>query len=196
MSSSEYLQSIYPKAQFESHNMDAEYGIEIFHMKDETSGTQLIFTEGCARREQEVNGEENLDLKHIELYIHLPDYINIKLVNWPIDWMSRIARVPQKNKTWFGYGDTLPAGNPPENITNDFQANHFILSKPIGLSETLKQTISFKFLAIIPIFQTEFDYKMRNSHTVLFEKMEKKGVTELIDLYRSSTCRKRLLGMF
>lgn len=196
MSSKEYLQSIYPQAKFESCGRDAEYEVEIIHMVDVDSKIQLIFTEGCARHAQEVVGEENSDLKHVELYFCLPDYFNLEIQDWPIHWLKRIARVPQKNNTWFGYGDTLPAGSPPENLADNFLANHFILSKPLHLSDQLGNSSSFKFLAVIPLFETEFNYKMRNSHTVLFDKFNKKGVTELIDLYRASVCRKRILGMF
>jgi hypothetical protein len=143
-----------------------------------------------------VSGEENADLKQIELYFCLPDYLNLEVEDWPIHWLQRIARVPQKNNTWFGYGDTLPAGSPPEHLTESFLANHFILSKPIHLSDKLENNGDFKFLAVIPLFETEFSYKMRNSHTVLFDRFKKKGITELVDLYRASVCRKRILGMF
>jgi hypothetical protein len=177
---------------------DEEYGFSIHQFIPENSSFQLLVTEGLQNRKQEVN-EANEDLAHIELYMLLPDYWNLEVKPWPVNWLERIARVPQKNDTWFGNGDTIPAGYPAEDMEEGFKANHFILSRPIRLSEQFKDSnwkASYSPLAVIPIFQTEVDFKLRNSHTILFKKFAKKGVTELIDPYRVSTCRKRVIGLF
>jgi hypothetical protein len=147
---------------------------------------------------QDVN-DKNEGLEHIELYFCLPNYWNLENKDWPIHWLNRIAQIPQKNKTWFGLGDTIPAGNPSEALEKTFQANHFIIAKPNHLETPFGGdgwVAPFKMMAVIPIFQTEMDYKLRNSHTILFKKMNKKNVTELIDPYRESSCRKRIMGMF
>ena len=175
-----------------------EYGFNIQQIIPQDGPFQLIISDGLRKRKQEVN-ESNSGLEHIEIYFCLPDYWNLDNQSWPIHWLNRIAQVPQKNETWFGNGDTIPAGYPPEDLQENFKANHFILSRPIFLEEYLageKWKGDFQPLAIIPIFKTEVDYKLRNSHTILFRKFNKLGVSELVDPYRPSTCRKRVLGMF
>ena len=176
-----------------------EYDFSIKRITLQNSDRHLVVTDGLSKHEQSVN-EENADLNRIELYFLLPEYIDPTSHQWIIYWLNRIAQVPQKNKTWFGHGDTLPAGNPPQEMCEQLRANYFILSRPMALSNIseLKDQTSQSFvpLAVIPIFDKEFSFKMRNSHTVLFKKMEEKNVTEVIDLYRSSVCRKRVLGLF
>ena len=183
----------------ETLESNQEYDFSIKHLTLENSNKHLIVTEGLIKHEQQVN-EDNADLKRIELYFMLPEYIEPKTHKWIVYWLNRIAQVPQKNSTWFGHGDTLPAGNPPQQMCEQLKANYFILSRPIALTYTAGfKEIEFKSfvpLAVIPIFVKEFSFKMRNSHTVLFKKMEEKNVTEIIDLYRTSVCRKRVLGLF
>lgn len=195
MSSTNYLKTVYPEATFSLMHTNTEYGFVIYQMLDSKSGTQLLFTEGCNQHQQATVGEENLPLNRIELYFYLPEYVSLEEQKWPAEWLNKIAQVPQKNDTWFGYGDTIPAGNPAMNICPDTEMNHFILSAPIALAEQLNDSTDFAFLAVIPLFEAEFDYKMRNSHTVLFNRFVKKNMSEKVDLYRSSICRKRILGL-
>jgi len=117
---------------------------------------------------------------------------------WPLDWLTKIAELPQKNKTWFGPGDTIPAGNPPKILTDRFPANHFMLVEPIKLNYLLKSHSfaqeQISFLGLLPISQLELDYKMRNSHTVLLKKIIASNYSEQVDIFRQSVCKKRFLN--
>ena len=172
------------------------YNFKIYRLKVADHSHDILFTEGMANYAQEVN-EENNDLKHIELYFYLPEYWNLEIEDWPIYWLDRIAQVPQKNNTWFGHGDTIPAGNPPVSLQPNFEANHFILSRPKALDEltNFSWKAPTKLLAVIPIFEKELNFKLRNSHSVLFKKFEKNNIDEKIDIYRTSCCRNRFLGL-
>ena len=175
-----------------------EYNFKIV-VCETSDGQKLLITDGLRNRNQAVN-KNNADLINIELYMAFPKYWNLSERNWPIEWLNRIAQVPQKNDTWFGVGDTIPAGNPPEELDPKFKANHFVLSRPISHRDLfpIEETHSsgVQMLAVIPIFQQEMDYKLKNSHTMLFNKMAKKGVTEQVDLFRENTCKVRFFGMF
>ncbi|MCG8576601.1 MAG: suppressor of fused domain protein [Flavobacteriales bacterium] len=189
-----FLSTVFPQAEISLLFENSDFDFGIYHL---VSGEhQLIFTDGMSIYEQKPS-ENQKDYNKVELYCLLPTYIDPTKVKWPVHWLNRIAQVPQKNKTWFGPGDTIPAGNPPQNIVGGFEANHFILSKPFKLSEELDSSYDkadFKFLAIIPIFEPELDYKFRNSGTALLNRLAKKGYSEEIDTYRSTVCRKRILG--
>jgi len=175
------------------------YGFEINLIKPVSKDFQLIVTSGLANYLQPVN--ENFErFKHIELYMCLPEYWDLNQIKWPIEWLNKIACVPQKNKTWFGPGDTIPAGNPPQFIDEKLKADYFILSEPILLEDELgleKWTdTGVHWLAVIPIFKKEFDFKTQNSATKLFEKFALKNVAELVDIYRAPVGRKKFMGLF
>ncbi|MBD3638059.1 MAG: suppressor of fused domain protein [Crocinitomicaceae bacterium] len=176
-----------------------DFGFTIHSCKIEDPSVQLLITNGLRNHKQEVN-KENEKYQHIELYVCLPDYWNLSKHPWPLHWLNRIAQVPQKNNTWFGAGDTIPAGNPPSEVSPKFSANHFILSPPIFLSELLSgpswKNADFQLLSVIPIYQKELDFKLKNSHTMLFNKFDLYRISEKIDTYRNSACPsvfKRLL---
>jgi hypothetical protein len=150
----------------------------------------LLFTTGLSNNLQAVS-QSCLEYKYIELYFCLPEYWKMEdesaLHNWPVYWLNRIAEVPQKNNSWFGPGDTLPAGNPPKNISSLMEENHFILTEPMKLerlNELKLDDKKIRFLAIIPIYSKEIDFKLRSSAKVLMAKFQHKNNNELIDNYR------------
>lgn len=182
----------------EVHNNE-EYQFSIYHCLPENGEFQLLATNGLRYKEQNVN-LENKDYKHIELYMSLPAYWKIEQRSWPIKWLNLIAQIPQKNDTWFGVGDTIPAGDPPQELDEKLTANTFIISKPIlhanDFATTTEGDNSFQMLSVFPIFQSELDYKIKNSHTMLFKKFEKHDINEQLDLFRTSVYKKRFFGMF
>ena len=191
------LCSIFPEAEILFRNENEKYDFSIYTVKPTDKNYQLLVTDGLSKRNQEVT-ENHSKFAHIELYFCLPDYWDLERHSWPIYWLNKIAQVPQKNNTWFGPGDTIPAGNPPQPLSEQFTANHFILSEPLLLKDILSgdewENEAFQFLSIIPIFQPETGFKLRNSSTVLIHRLQNKGVSEMIDIYRTSVCRKRILG--
>lgn len=177
-----------------THQLNQEYGFEIKSLRLEKEGVLLLFTSGLSNTNQFVD-ENSKALEKIELYFCLPEYFDLKKEQWPIYWLDRVASIPQKNKTWLGLGDTIPAGKPPEAISDKLTANHFVIMNPYVIQKYLNEESEVYHLAIVPIFQEELDYKLRNSYTILFKKFSKNGITEMVDIYRSSCCRKRILGM-
>lgn len=157
----------------------------------------IVFTSGLSNYTQNVS-DKYQEFKHIELYFCLPEYWKIETdtpeFNWPLKWLNRIAEVPQKSNSWFGPGDTLPAGNPPKELSEKLKQNHFILAEPMLFREELTTVDlndkSIKFLAIIPIYQKEIDFKLRNSAKVFMSKYQFKNHNELVDNYRETTVGK------
>lgn len=175
------------------------YDFEIHLIKPVSKDCQLLVTKGLTNYVQPVK-EKFEQFEHIELYMCLPEYWDLSKTNWPIEWMNKIAEIPQKNKTWFGPGDTIPTGNPPQPVDEKLKTDYFILSEPILLSGELSPEklilSSFTMLAVVPIFKKEFDFKMQFSATKLFERFATKNVTELIDIYREPVGRKKFMGLF
>lgn len=191
-----YLHNNYPDALIEQLTINEEYGYTINRLTSKKDKIQLLFTLGLGNVERTVK-EGFEQYKRTEIYFNLPDYLNLAEQDWCLNWINKIAQIPQKHNTWFGSGDTIPAGNPPQKISPQFIANHFILSKPIDYKdvfETIYNEYAITFLVIIPIFQSELDFKIRNSGTVLIDRIIKKGNTDRVDLFRKNVCRKRFLG--
>lgn len=188
---------MYPNAVVSPLWKNADYNFEIKVAKLVDYKVQFLFTEGLSNHTQRVK-EGFEPFQHIELYFCLPDYWDLEKDIWPVDWLDRLATLPQKNNTWFGPGDTIPAGNPPQLLTDRFPANHFVLSEPILMAPLFEderfKNIETAFLSIIPICQEELDYKLKNSATVLIRRIMNKGYSEKVDVFRTSVCRKRILG--
>jgi len=158
---------------------------------------KVLHTEGLSLTPQQVStGSEKY--RCIELMFCLPDYWDLSVQYWPKTWLEKIAHIPSKFNTWLGPGDTIPAGKPPTVLTDNFAADHFVISEPIILKDFLSsagnKSPEVAVLSIIPIFQQELDFKLRNSGTALLMRLAEKRVTDEVDLYRKSVCRKRILG--
>ena len=73
--------------------------------------------------------------------------------------------------------------------------NHFILSNPIELTEELSPLQvgdkTIHFLALIPIFADEMDYKQGKGTAKLYAKFALQNITEKLDHYRSTVLKSR-----
>ena len=59
------------------------------------------------------------------------------------------------------------------------------------LSPIINEDKAIHFLGIIPIFEDEMDYKMGKGTYKLLQKIEGKGVSELLDDYRMSCLKSK-----
>ena len=190
----EIIRQYHPETSVEIIKENTDYNFKI--KTSDLGKNKLVFTEGLVNFNQPVD-EKNKLYRNIELYILMPGYWNQKTEHWPIKWIAFLAEFPKKKNAWFGPGDTIPAGNPPKPLSQSFAANNFMLIEPLAIQylfDDLSSEIPFKPLAIVPIFEIETHYKLRNSATVLVHKLTHANHTELVDIYRKPVCRKRILG--
>lgn len=174
---------------------DTEYHFSVYRKDMNEIDRIVIYTSGLQNYAQPVS-DKTKQPERIELYFLLPGFWNLENKNWPVEWLKKIARVPQKNNTWFGYGDTVPAGNPKIEIDETLKCTTFILWKPIEMENLFARFSDFSFLCVIPIFEKEFDHKMQNGHNGLMQKFKEKNLTELVDIYREPVARKKFMGLF
>lgn len=195
----ELLQEIAPNCIIDTKQENFNFGFLIKVAKNPSWNYYIVFTDGLSNTEQDVPPKYEA-FKKLELYFCLPDYWDLNNDTWPIDWLNKLAEIPQKNSTWFGPGDTIPAGNPPRALSDRFPANHFMLVEPLKVKDVLEdpifKTAGIQFMGIIPVLQQELDYKIRNSATVLMARLVKNNYTEQVDLFRQAVCRKRFLIFF
>lgn len=193
------LQLVFGLASAEVHLENRDYGFVIKSLRSKADGFCILYTEGLSAHRQSVD-EKNQGLEYIELYFLLPDYWDFSKMDWPVYWLNRIAQVPKKNKTWFGRGDTLPAGNPPQAVDEKLHCSYFMLSQPMLLESQLTgeawKDTPFSMLAVLPIFEREFDYKNQNSARALLTIFQSKNISEMVDIYRKPVARKKFMGLF
>lgn len=136
--------------------------------------------------------------EHTELYFCLPSYwewdaLDNPQMNWIYPWIQRLAKHVVEKNTWFGHGHTMPCGADMKPLSATMQQNHFLLSLPILLEDELKPVMvnekTIYFLAIIPIFKNELDYKNQKGTLKFLQKLMSGGITEKLDDYRTSISR-------
>jgi len=164
---------------------------------DSRSEVTAIVTNGLS--EYKMNVPESLKgLEYNEIFFCLPSYwewqqLENPNMNWIFPWIQRLTKYVVEKKTWFGHGHTMPCGKDMESLSSTMLQNHFILSSPMLLEKELipiqLSDKSVQFLAIIPIFGEEMDYKQGKGTLKLLKKLQSRGVNELLDDYRSSVLK-------
>lgn len=136
-----------------------------------------------------------------ELFFCLPSYWDAEDIhnpnfNWVFDWIFRLERFVREKETWFGPGHTIPCGNPPAPLSETMKEEYFIFLDPIFLEDSLQPleagNATIHFLAIVPIFGDELDYKMGKGTLRLIKKLQARNTDERLDDYRVSALRSRL----
>lgn len=139
--------------------------------------------------------------EHNELFFALPTYWDLEDINnpnfsWVYDWLFRLETFVREKNTWYGPGHTIPTANPPVTISNLMKQEYFIFLDPIFTAETLQPIqLSNKtvyFLAIVPIFGDELDYKMGKGTQKFVKRLQQRNMDERIDDYRHTALRSRL----
>jgi hypothetical protein len=138
--------------------------------------------------------------EHNELYFCLPSYWDLDDVknpnmNWVFYWIQRMCRHIKEKNSWFGPGHTMACGMPFQNLSENMKCNHFFLNNPMLLENELQPFVSAEkttyFLAIIPIFEDEMDYKQGKGTQKLIKKLMTNGITEKLDDFRCTVLRSR-----
>lgn len=138
--------------------------------------------------------------EHVELYFCLPSYwewddLEDPQRNWVYYWIQRLAKYVVEKETWFGPGHTMPCGAEMKPLSATMKQNHFMLSEPILLEREMESIKvdgeEVYFLAIIPIFPDELDYKLGKGTLKLTRKFIQKGVSEKLDDFRSTVLKSK-----
>lgn len=167
-------------------------------LESKTPVTVLV-TNGLRNYEMPVH-EKYKGREFNELYFCLPSYwewedLDNPQMNWVFHWIQRLVRYVRDKETWFGPGHTMPCGADMQPLSATMKQNHLMIADPI-LLETEMTPIKVDgkmvhFLAIIPIFGEEMDFKQARGTFKLMQKFTNKGVTENLDDFRSSALSRR-----
>lgn len=163
------------------------------------SPVTLIMTNGLSDYKM-VTPEKVEGKEYNELYFCLPSYwewedLENPRMNWIFPWIQRLAKYVRENNTWFGNGHTMPCGNDMQSLSETMKQNHFLLSDPLLLEEELQPLIVedkiINFLAIIPIYPDEMDYKQGKGTFKFVQKLRQHGITEKLDDFRGTVLKSK-----
>lgn len=149
-----------------------------------------------------IEGEE-----YAELSICLPadwkiseESFNDEANYWPIRWLKFLARFPHEYTTWLSFGHTIPNGDPAQPLTLGTKLNTIALLPSVifdeGFKELKLKNKTIKFYSLVPLYSEEVNLKMKKGVEALFDGFDKYGVTDLLDINRPNTAKKKLFGLF
>jgi len=162
------------------------------------SNVTILVTNGLSDYKMPVPEKEK-GLEYNELFFCLPSYWDLQdrdnpQMNWVFRWIQRLAKYVVDKETWFGNGHTMPCGAEMNSLSLTMKQNHFLLLNPILLEIEMApipvEGKTIQFLAIVPIFGDEMDYKQGKGTVKLLCKMLTKNITEKLDDFRGTSLKR------
>lgn len=120
---------------------------------------------------------------------------------WPVRALKTLARFPHEHRTWLYLGHTLANGDPVKTYSEDVKFKGMLLSLPdiedkqVFFNLFISSEKVVHFYTLIPLFQEEMDYQLKNGMEALFAKLNKAGTNDVVNLKRKNACKK-VLGLF
>jgi hypothetical protein len=119
---------------------------------------------------------------------------------WPVEWLKRVARLPHEYQTWVGPGHTIPNGDPPEPFHDSTAMCCWMLAAPVWFPEEFRELRitpqrSINFLTMLPLYQSEVNYKLQHGAGELADRMGELQLTEVMRFDRPNVCPKNRLNL-
>ncbi|MFF2483801.1 suppressor of fused domain protein [Paenibacillus sp. NPDC058071] len=120
---------------------------------------------------------------------------------WPIRALKTIGRFPHEYNTWLYYGHTVANGNPPAPYSSDAKFQGMLVWVPEAANATeffnlsLSEEKVVHFFSLIPLYQDEIEFKVKNGQDALLEKLGRVGADQIVNVNRKNACKK-LFGLF
>ncbi len=136
------------------------------HLKSKVS---VLMTDGFSEYKMPVS-EKHEGKERVELYFCLPDYWDLNdtsnpNMNWVFHWLNRLVKHATEKQSWYGHGHTLYCGTSTASLSGTMKQDYFLFLDPMLLQKELMPIevsgTTIHFLAVIPLFKNEFEYKQR-----------------------------------
>jgi hypothetical protein len=176
------------------------------HIVDDGAGCIRLVTSGMSDLPMAVPEGAGAP-KHAELMITLPRHWKLDEASfqseqwyWPVRLLKSMARFPHKHATWFGFGHTIPNGDPARPYAPDTKLCGAIVLPPVTVPADFRElTIDLRkritFYSLVPLYREELDFKLRKGADALLDKFDAKGINDLVEIDRANVGR-RFLGLF
>ncbi|MCB0478705.1 MAG: suppressor of fused domain protein [Crocinitomicaceae bacterium] len=168
----------------------------------EWGNSTLIVTEGLSSYQMKMpQGLENKSRVEL-MFLFTSDFdsenwiykgMDVKLV------LKKIASLITDKDSWIGAGHTFPNVSPEPTISIYTEMDQFMLIEPLVFKEELSglknENEDVTYLAIIPLFKKELDYKLKNGAYSLMKRLKKNEVTELFEMKRPIVLKRKFFGL-
>lgn len=178
----------------------------LFIPQQETRPVHTLITLGLSDRPMTVPSGKS-GPRYIELMMTLPRTWKLderSLADerwyWPIRQLFVVARKPQAEKSWLGWGEVIPNGEPPQRYAPNTKLSGSVivpsLLVPQDFYELKIAAHTIAFFCLLPLYKEEMDLQKEKGVNSLFETLLDAGVKDFIDPQRKNVARKKILGLF
>ena len=148
------------------------------------------------------------EYEHAELCINLPRQWKIsdkafrnEQYYWPVRLLKMLARLPHEFETWLGTGHTVPNGDPAEPYADNTKLCCALILPPVSSPEKFHclETEDGRmtwFYSVVPLYEDEMNFKLNKGLDALLSRFDSHDVSDMIDINRPSSCRKKWFGLF
>ncbi|HWK30190.1 MAG TPA: suppressor of fused domain protein [Solirubrobacter sp.] len=105
---------------------------------------------------------------------------------WPLTLLQTLAELPHRFDTWLWAGHTVPNGDPPAPYAPGTRLCGAILAAPLLVPDAFDVLDGVHFHSVLPLHADELELKLRRGADELFARLERAGVSELLDPDRPS----------
>lgn len=181
--------------------------IDIHHVKPtQDRPFHTLITSGMSDIAMKVPDGSDIN-PHMELMITLPsewkisnDAFKDECWYWPIRQLKFLARFPHKYDSWFGWGHTIPNGDPAEAFAENTKFTGVMLATSLNVPEEfielkIGDEKNIQFFSLIPLYEEEMNLKLQKGSDELLDKFDKYHINDLVELNRKNVGKKRF-GLF
>jgi hypothetical protein len=119
--------------------------------------------------------------------------------SWPVRQLKILARMPHINKTWLGWGHTVPNDEPPTPLAPNTKLSGAIIVPSLLVPEDFFElkivAHTITFFGVVPLYKEEMQLKVDQGADALFGKLIDAGIKDLVDPSRRNVAKKRF-GLF
>jgi len=176
--------------------------LEILLLKLEINNTptSVLLTNGLSTYEMPVH-EKYKGREYNELFFCFPQYWDLNEIenlnrNWPVKWLEKLYNHVTENGKWFGPGHTIQCYKDYQSLSETMKENHLMLIDPVFLKKEMEPLLTLDktiyFLAVMPIYGDEMDFKQAKGTNKLLSKFLNKNYTENLDDFRETVLKSRM----
>lgn len=161
---------------------------------------QVLVTAGLSRYAMPIPEDEQDEAvcPHAELTLALPpdwpiDEAHFSQVvwSWPLRLLASVAAFPPAYAAWLAPGHTIPNGDPPKPYVEGLDFSGVLIAPPLLLLPEARRFRGpegpVELLAVVPLFEREMELKTEKGAAELFSRLDRHGVTELLNVHRRAT---------
>lgn len=115
---------------------------------------------------------------------------------WPVRELLAVARYVHERASFVGSGHTLPNGDPPRRYGRGTRFCCTLVLPSVIAPPQIQRVVGpdreeIEILALWPLYREEVDLKLNVGHDALLNRLERFGITELVDVRRVNAATAR-----